>query len=167
MSRAQREWDCYHLNVVKAVAIHSSCTRAPVGGIGAVLVLGHRQLVTGYVGSIPGSPHCTDPVDQGGGCLIGADGGCQRTSHAEMNALALAAGKGVAVEGATCYCTLSPCVSCFKTLVSAGIRRFVYMEQYRIFDVQKILQASSRHKIEFVHISAEEVSTYAVKDTNP
>ena len=161
MSRSQREWDCYHLNVVKAVAIHSSCTRAPAYGIGAILVHQHRQLVTGYVGSIPGTPHCTDPLADHGGCLIGADGGCQRTIHAEMNALALAAKKGVAVEGATCYCTLSPCVSCFKTLVAAGIHRFVYTKQYRIFDVQLTLIEGT--EIEFVCISSTEVEKYVGK----
>ena len=166
MSRTQLEWDCYHLNVVQAVALHSSCTRSPPGGIGAVLVLDKRQLVTGYVGSIPGTPHCTDPVEQGGGCLIGKDGGCQRTIHAEMNALALAARNGVWVDGATCYCTLSPCVPCFKTLVSAGIRRFVYMEQYRIFNVQPLL-AKYDPRIEFVHIPREVVAGYAVKDDHP
>lgn len=141
-------------------------------GLGALLSLDNRQLVTGYTGSLPGAPHCTDPVEQGGGCLIpvGGDGGCQRTVHAEMNALAVAARHGVAVDGATCYSTQSPCVMCFKTLVAAGVRRFVYMIQYRIFDVQQTLKDTMPDrdgKIEFVHIPEEEVIEYAVKDTNP
>lgn len=165
MSRTQREWDCYYLNTIMSVAIHSSCTRAPVGGIGAVLVRNKRQLVTGYVGSMPNSPHCTDPVEEGGGCLLGPDGGCLRTTHAEMNALATAARFGVPTDGSTCYCTLSPCVSCFKTLVAAGITRFVYMRQYRIFDVQQMLRETAGFEIEFLEIPPEEVADYAGRMT--
>ena len=165
MSKSQYDWDCYHLNTVKAASIHYSCRRAPVGGLGAILVRDNRQLVSGYTGSIPGTPHCTDPVANYGGCLPGEDGGCQRTIHAEMNALAVAARHGVSIDGATCYCTMSPCVMCFKTLMAAGIRRFVFMEQYRIFGIQSRLVAGSDVSVQFTYISREEVSAYAASQS--
>lgn len=56
---------------------------------------------------------------------------CVRTIHAEMNALAQAARHGVRIEGATIYSTASPCWDCFRVLVNAGIKRFVYAEEYR------------------------------------
>lgn len=48
--------------------------------------------------------------------------------HAELNAIADAARRGVAVEGATCAITLYPCATCAKALVQAGIRRIVTVE---------------------------------------
>lgn len=156
--KTQYDWDTYFLNIVKAVALHSSCTRAPPGGLGCVLVHDRRVLVTGYVGSIPGSPHCTDASEDGGTCMM-LDGGCVRNIHAEMNALAHAARHGVPVNGATCYCTMSPCISCFKTLVAAGVRRFVYIHQYRVWNAQPLLARGT--DIEFVQISDEAVGAAA------
>ena len=59
------------------------------------------------------------------------DNHCVRTVHAESNAVAQAARNGVRLEGATLYCTLSPCWRCFNLLVNAGIKAIVYQEFYR------------------------------------
>jgi dCMP deaminase len=53
-----------------------------------------------------------------------------RSAHAEANAIALAAKKGVSVEGATIYCTLEPCITCAKLIVTSGIVRVVYEHAY-------------------------------------
>lgn len=65
---------------------------------------------------------------------------CVRTIHAEMNALAQAARRGVAVDRSTIYTTASPCWDCFRVLVNAGIQRFVYAEGYRAGEHQKRIQ---------------------------
>lgn len=55
--------------------------------------------------------------------------------HAEVNALADAAGRGCAVAGATAYVTLEPCshigrtAPCCDALINAGITRVVYAMQ--------------------------------------
>jgi dCMP deaminase len=59
------------------------------------------------------------------------DGHCVRTIHAEMNAIAQAAKRGVKIGGSTIYTTASPCWDCFRVLVNAGVRRFVFKEAYR------------------------------------
>ena len=119
------DWDEYFLTMAKTVAERSTCNRKQVG---CVLVKDNQLLSSGYGGSIKGQPHCTDV-----GCDIDpATGGCVRTVHAEMNAVAQAACNGVSVKGATAYVTLSPCLWCFKTLVNAGVTRIVYSEEYRI-----------------------------------
>jgi dCMP deaminase len=74
-----------------------------------------------------GQPHCIDV-----GCDIGPSTGCQRTVHAEQNAVAQAAMNGVSTEGSTVYITLSPCCVCFKLLANSGVVRIVFSEQYRI-----------------------------------
>jgi dCMP deaminase len=127
-------WDSYFLELAAVVAKRSTCNRKQVG---CVITLNNRILTTGYGGSIRGQPHCIDV-----GCDIDpVTFGCVRTVHSEMNAIAQAAANGVSTQGATAYTTLSPCLWCFKTLVNAGIVRFVYSEQYRISIDPKLVQS--------------------------
>lgn len=49
---------------------------------------------------------------------------------AEQWCLALAAQKGISVEGATLYCTKHPCRICASMISVAGIKRVVYQEGY-------------------------------------
>lgn len=53
-----------------------------------------------------------------------------RDIHAEMSAITDAARNGVAVAGATLYCTTFPCHMCAKHIVAAGIKRVVSIEPY-------------------------------------
>jgi dCMP deaminase len=119
----RKSWDEYFLSIARNVAERSTCNRKQVG---CVIVRDRAILSTGYAGSIRGQPHCLDV-----GCEIGPDGGCQRTIHAEINAVAQAAKHGTCIDGATAYVTLSPCYNCFKMLVNSGIRRVVFDEAYR------------------------------------
>lgn len=115
-------WDEYFMMMARdVVAKRATCTRRQVG---AVLVRDKRIITTGYNGSPPGMPHCTDV-----GCRM-HEGHCIRTIHAEQNAIVQAALHGVSTQGATCYVTATPCVTCAKLLVAAGIVRVVYGEKY-------------------------------------
>lgn len=116
--------DEHLLAVAWATARRSTCLRAP-DGVGAVLAREGRVLSTGYAGSVRGDPHCVDV-----GCMLDARGKCVRTVHAELNALLQAAAHGVSVDGATAYCTMSPCWDCFKALKSAGVARVVFDVTY-------------------------------------
>ena len=49
-------------------------------------------------------------------------------SHAEANAVSLAASAGVSTKNATCVVTCFPCSDCAKLLIQAGIRRVVTRE---------------------------------------
>jgi len=53
-----------------------------------------------------------------------------RSAHAEANAIALAAKKGVALEGGTIYCTLEPCITCAKLIIMSGISRVIFEHGY-------------------------------------
>jgi deoxycytidylate deaminase len=53
-----------------------------------------------------------------------------RIVHAEMSALMDAVRRGVAVKGATLFCTTFPCHMCARHLILAGIKRVVYIEPY-------------------------------------
>ena len=51
--------------------------------------------------------------------------------HAELNTILKCAKEGVSVKGATIYTTLSCCAQCASMLASCGVKRVVYLEEYR------------------------------------
>ena len=51
--------------------------------------------------------------------------------HAESNAITKCAKWGSSTSGATLYVTMSPCIECSKLIIQSGIKRVVYLEQYR------------------------------------
>jgi len=51
--------------------------------------------------------------------------------HAEANAILFAAKEGIPLKGTTLYVTLSPCSECSKMIIQSGIKRVVYIEEYR------------------------------------
>ena len=59
------------------------------------------------------------------------DGHEQATVHAEQNAIADAARRGVSLQGATAYISHYPCINCAKLLASAGILIIKYHWDYR------------------------------------
>ncbi|MDI3317711.1 MAG: dCMP deaminase family protein [Bacillota bacterium] len=128
-------WDEYFLSVAELVAERATCDRQHVG---AVLVRERRILATGYNGAPRGLPHCTEV-----GCLLYGEH-CTRAVHAELNALLQCARFGVAADGATLYCTHTPCVECAKALINAGVREVVYRRPYADdrADVEELFRAA-------------------------
>lgn len=110
----------------------STCERKQVA---AIIEKDGRIISTGYAGAPSGLPHCIDV-----GCDIGPDGGCIRTVHAEANAIAYAAKNGISTDGATMYCTSSPCINCAKLIVNAGIKKVLFKEYYRDTSGVQLLQ---------------------------
>lgn len=118
--------------VAKLVSVRSTCNSRKIG---AVITKSNRILATGYNGAVHGAPHC---IDKGPDfCLrrsIGAHDAEKYnyciSSHAEVNAVDQAARFGIALDGASLYCTLEPCNWCFKQLIQAGIREIYFEEAY-------------------------------------
>ncbi len=115
-------WDDYFMGAALLIASRSACERLNVG---CILVSGgehrNRIIAAGYNGYLPGSPHRSRV----------REGHEQATVHAEQNAIADAARRGIPVDGATAYITHFPCINCAKILASAGIRRVKYLTDYR------------------------------------
>jgi len=61
--------------------------------------------------------------------------------HAEMNAILFAAKQGISTFGATMYVTYSPCINCAKHILQAGIKRVVYIDEYRKTDGIELLKS--------------------------
>jgi dCMP deaminase len=123
-------WDEYFMNVAELIGSRATCAR---GRSGCVIVRDRQILVTGYVGSPVGMPHC-DEVGHEMHKVINDDGTesehCIRTVHAEQNAIAQAAKLGISVNGATIYSHMVVCYVCAKILINAGIKKFVANKDY-------------------------------------
>ncbi|MFA5188007.1 MAG: cytidine/deoxycytidylate deaminase family protein [Patescibacteria group bacterium] len=123
-------WDKYFMDIAKTVAERATCDR---GRSGCVIARDKQILVTGYVGSPKGLPHC-DEIGHQMKTMVHEDGSqtqhCVRTTHAEQNAIVQAAKLGVSINGATLYCKMTPCSTCAKMIINAGIKRVVSEKKY-------------------------------------
>ncbi len=129
--RYQRpSWDDYFMEIAHTVSKRATCDR---GRSGCVIARDRQILVTGYVGSPKGLPHCDDAGHQMKK-MLHEDGHtsmhCVRTVHAEQNAICQAARLGIGIEGATLYCRMTPCRVCAMLIINCGIRRVVCEKKY-------------------------------------
>jgi len=122
--------------IAKIVSTRSTCNSRHNG---CVIVKNRQILSTGYNGAMSGCKHCIDEISKNGMKY------CQRreqnipdidkynfclASHAESNAVSLAAKFGISLKKSTAYCTLAPCFNCLKSLVVAGVKEVVYEYEY-------------------------------------
>jgi len=123
-------WDEYFMEVTRTIAKRATCDR---GRSGCVIARDKQLLVTGYVGSPVGLTHCDD-VGHLMKKVIHDDDTisqhCMRTVHAEQNAICQAAKLGVALDGATVYCKMTPCRTCAMLIINCGIKRVVCEKKY-------------------------------------
>lgn len=130
MSRSEDEWHQHFMMKAELNAKMSTCCSRQVG---AVAVIGRRQVADGFNGNLPGTKHCDE-------------GGCERCQnkafsggddimrcvcvHAEQNIVSWCARVGHSLEGATIYSTTHPCADCLKLLISAGASEIVFRDDY-------------------------------------
>ncbi len=123
-------WDEYFMDIARTVAERATCDR---GRSGCVISRDKQILVTGYVGSPKGLPHC-DEVGHQMKTVTHEDGHqsqhCLRTAHAEQNAICQAAKLGIAIGEGTLYCKMTPCAACAKMIINAGLKRVVCEKKY-------------------------------------
>jgi dCMP deaminase len=111
-------WDDYFKEIVQVTAKRSPCERLHVG---CLLVAENRIISQGYNGFLPGCEHKS----------IVRDGHEQATVHAEQNAIADCAKRGVSCRDATAYITHYPCIICCRLLLASGIKEIKYINDYR------------------------------------
>ncbi len=132
LSNDRPQWDEYFMLLAKLAATRSTCYSRPVG---CVIARDKQLLSTGYNGAVPGAWHCIDRHEcywrQPENHVEGVEPQeLSRAVHAEVNAIANAARSGISVNNASAYCTLSPCVNCFKTMMVAGIKEICFEHIY-------------------------------------
>lgn len=144
-------WDEYFMNIAKAVASRSTCDR---GKVGCVIAKDKQILVTGYAGSPKGLPHC-DEVGHQMKTIVHEDGTvsqhCMRTTHAEQNAICQAAKLGIPIDGSTLYCKMTPCLTCAKSIINAGVKKVICESRYHQGAEELLKEAG----IDLSHVSDE------------
>jgi dCMP deaminase len=151
-------WDEYFMEVSRTIAKRATCDR---GRSGCVIARNKQILVTGYVGSPVGLPHC-DEVGHLFKQVTHEDGKvtnhCVRTVHAEQNAICQAARLGISLQGSTLYCRMTPCRTCAMLIINCGIERVVCEFKYHSGAESEGMFAEAGIELSYVN---EEVLQYA------
>jgi dCMP deaminase len=110
MENRKPSWDVVLMKTAEEIATRSDLPTK----VGAVISLDTRVISWGYNGYPAGFPHWR---------VSGREK--LKEVHAEMNAILWAARRGIAIEYATMYCNVVPCINCAKAIIQAGIKKVV------------------------------------------
>ncbi len=133
----QKKYDIAYLKMAKEWAKLSYCNRRQVG---ALIVKDKMIISDGYNGTPTGFENvCEDEENNTKWYVL----------HAEANAIMKVAASTQSCEGATLYITLSPCRECSKLIFQSGIKRVVYIVEYKDKTGIDFLKKSG---LEIVHI---------------
>lgn len=132
----QHKFDKSYLEMASVWARNSYCKRRQVG---AIIVKDKMIISDGYNGTPSGFENVCE------------DDGVTKpyVLHAEANAITKVAKSNNSSEGATLYVTASPCMECSKLIIQAGIKRVVYLEEYRITDGIDLLRRAGVEVLKF------------------
>ncbi len=137
----QLRLDIRYARMARIWAENSYCERRKVG---ALVVRDQMIISDGYNGTPTGFENiCEDDKNTSKPYVL----------HAEANAITKLARSNNSSEGATMYCTASPCIECAKLIIQAGIKRVVYSEKYRLTDGIDLLE---RAGVEVVYLDPSE-----------
>ena len=115
----QLRYDTAYLNMAKEWSKLSHCERKQVG---AIIVKDQVIISDGYNGTPTGFDNCCEDDNGETNWYV---------LHAEANALMKLSKSTNSSKGATLYITLSPCRDCAKLIHQAGIKRVVYITEYK------------------------------------
>ena len=111
-------WEQYFGQLTQLTSMRSPCKRLQVG---CILVSENRIVAQGYNGYLPGTTHEQKL----------RDGHEMATVHAEQNAIADCAKRGVSSNNTTAYITHYPCINCCKLLLASGVSNICYKSDYK------------------------------------
>ena len=115
----QSRYDTKYLEMAEVWAGLSHAKRKKVG---ALLVKDSAIIADGYNGTPSGFENeCEDSEGKTKWYVL----------HAEANAILKVSKSTQNCEGSTLYLTLSPCKNCAKLIAQAGIKKVIYIEEYK------------------------------------
>jgi len=118
--KKQKEMDETYLKMAKTWGELSYCTRKKVG---ALIVKNGMIISDGFNGTPSKSkPNVCEDINGETYWWV---------LHGEANAILKCAKHGQSCDDATLYQTHSPCKDCSKLILQAGIKRVVYIEDYK------------------------------------
>jgi dCMP deaminase len=114
----------YMMLLARAIgANNGTCDRARIGVI--IATKDGEILVKGWNTSVRGTKTC----DEIGHYII--KNHCIRTIHAEQMAIANATRDKISLKNSIAYITHKPCVSCLKSLISCGVKKIYFEQDYQ------------------------------------
>jgi dCMP deaminase len=128
-------WDEYFMEISRLAAKRSSSDKLKVG---CIITKDNRIIATGYNGHFSGCEHITISRDDHEVSII----------HAEMNAVADSARRGVSIDNSKAYITHRPCINCTILLIAAGIKHIIYDKDYKNDEIANKLLEIAGIKIE-------------------
>ena len=134
----QYRYDKAYLRMALEWAKLSHCTRKQVG---AIVVKNGTIIADGYNGTPTGFENCCEDLNGETHWYV---------LHAEANAILKLSKSNNSGEGSTLYISLSPCRNCCKLILQAGIKRVVYVVDYKDTSGVDFLTKAG---VEVVHIS--------------
>lgn len=135
--KKQERYDKAYLRMALEWAKLSHCNRKQVG---AIIVKNQAIIADGYNGTPSGFDNC---------CENDTGETHWYVLHAEANAIMKVAKSNNSAQNSTLYITLSPCKECSKLVLQAGIKRVVYITEYKDCSGIDFLKSAG---IEVVHI---------------
>ena len=135
-----KKYDIAYLKMAKEWGELSHCKRKKVG---AIIVKNNMIISDGFNGTPSGfDNNCEDSEGNTNWYVL----------HAEANAILKVAKSTNSCEGATLYLTLSPCKECAKLIHQSGIKRLVYLKNYKDTTGLQFLE-NAGVKIDHINIS--------------
>ena len=136
------KFDIAYLKMATEWAKLSYCKRKQVGA----LIVKDRMIISdGYNGTPSGFENrCED--DEGNTQWF--------VLHADANAILKLARSTQSAKDATLYLTLSPCKECSKLILQAGIKKLVYVDNYKDNDGIAFLR---NHGIEILQVADDDL----------
>ena len=136
------KFDIAYLKMATEWAKLSYCKRKQVGA----LIVKDRMIISdGYNGTPSGFENrCEDEEGNTQWFVL----------HAEANAILKLARSTQSAKDATLYLTLSPCKECSKLILQAGIRKLVYVDDYKDNDGIAFLR---NHGIEILQVTDDDL----------
>lgn len=110
--------------------------------VGAVLVKDHHKVLVEHNHHVPSdhTPYANgDPRDV---IEAGKDSHLATAMHAEQTIIVEAARRGIALEGASLYCSVFPCTVCAKLVAYSGIKQVYFGSGHASLDGETILTAN-------------------------
>jgi dCMP deaminase len=142
-NKSRLDWDEYFMSIALLASQRSPCQRLHVG---SVIVKNNRLVSMGYNGFIPGAPHISRVVNNHEQSII----------HSEINAITDCAKRGTSLEGANIYVTHFPCINCFRSIASCGIKEIIYLEDYKNDQIVEELAGDANIIIRKMQLMANE-----------
>ena len=126
----EEKYDITYLKMAKEWSNLSHCNRKQVG---ALIVKNGMIISDGFNGTPSGFDNSCETENNDTHWYV---------IHGEANAILKCAKWGHSCDGATLYQTHSPCKDCSKLILQSGIKRLVYIEDYKDLSGLEFLKES-------------------------